>query len=144
MSQFIYKICLSCRYIRPNKKICSFPVARPTLNLYTDPNFFIVISKLIFSLYKLIMVVNLLNAFMLQLDTIIQLLALFKLILYSNSFKIINVTLYFTFDSIVFLGKKKIGPTDPISNHKVTRNEHIFLFGFIIQTINIKSNQIYP
>ena len=52
------------------------------------------------------MVVNLLNALMLQLNTIIQLLALFKLILYSNLFKIINVTLSFTFDSIIFLWKK--------------------------------------
>ena len=53
------------------------------------------------------MVVNLLNAFMLQLNTKIQLLALFKLILHSNLFKIMNVTLYFTFDSIIFLKKKK-------------------------------------
>ena len=37
------------------------------------------------------MEVKLLNAFMLQLNTIIQLLALFKLILYSNLLKIINV-----------------------------------------------------
>ena len=66
--------------VRPNKKICSFPVARPTLE------------------------VKLLNAFMLQLNTItiIQLLALFKLILYSNLLTIINVALYFTFDSIIF------------------------------------------
>ena len=46
-------------------------------------------------------------ALMLQLNTIIQLLALFKLILYSNLLKIINVALYFTFDSIIFLKKIK-------------------------------------
>ena len=51
------------------------------------------------------MEVNLLYAFMLQLNTIIQLLTLFKLILYGNLLKIINVTLYFTFDSIIFLLK---------------------------------------
>ena len=49
------------------------------------------------------MEVKLLNAFMLQLDTIIQLLALFKLILYSDLLTIISVALYFTFDSIIFL-----------------------------------------
>ena len=49
------------------------------------------------------MEVKLLNAFMLQLNTIIQLLALFKLILYSYLLTIINVALYFTFDSIIFL-----------------------------------------
>ena len=49
------------------------------------------------------MEVKLLNAFMLQLNTIIQLLALFKLILYSNLLTVINVALYFTFDSIIFL-----------------------------------------
>ena len=49
------------------------------------------------------MEVNLLNAFMLQLNTIIQILALFKLILYSNLLTIINVALYITFDSIIFL-----------------------------------------
>ena len=38
---------------------------------------------------------QLLNAFMLQLNTIIQLLTLFKLILYGNLLKIINVTLLF-------------------------------------------------
>ena len=74
---------------------------------------------------------------MLQLNTIIQLLALFKLILYSNLLTIINVALYFTFDSIILLSKNKIKkkiksrPTDPISNHKATGNEHIFLFGLI-------------
>ena len=47
------------------------------------------------------MEVKLLNAFMLQLNTIIQLLVLFKLILYSNLLTIINVALYFTFDSII-------------------------------------------
>ena len=66
-----------------------------TLNLKTNPFFFIVISKFIFSLYKLIMEakVNLLNVSMLQLNTIIQLLnlALFKLNLYSNLLKITNV-----------------------------------------------------
>ena len=78
---------------------------------------------------------------MLQLNTIIQLLALFKLILYSNLLTIINVALYFTFDSIIFFkrkeNKKKIKsrPTDPISNHKVTGNEHIFLFGLIYHAI---------
>ena len=53
------------------------------------------------------MEVKLLNAFMLQLNTIIQLLALFKLILYSNLLTFLNVALYFTFDSIIFLKKKK-------------------------------------
>ena len=82
------------------------------------------------------MEVNLLNTLMLQLllNTIIELLALFKLILYSNLLKIINVALYFTFNSIIFLKKinlkkkMKSRPTDPISNHKATRNKHIFLF----------------
>ena len=82
------------------------------------------------------MEVKLLNAFMLQLNTIIQLLALFKLILYSNLLTIINVALYFTFDSIIILKKMKLKkiksrPTDPISNHKATGNEHIFLFGLM-------------
>ena len=49
------------------------------------------------------MEVKLVNAFMLQLNTIIQLLALFKLILYSNLLKIINVEINYTFDSIIFL-----------------------------------------
>ena len=50
------------------------------------------------------MEVKLLNAFnMLQLNTIIQLLALFNFILYSDLLTIINVALYFTFDSIIFL-----------------------------------------
>ena len=51
------------------------------------------------------MELKLLKAFMLQLNTIIKLQALFKLILYSNLLKIINVALYFTgtFDRIVFL-----------------------------------------
>ena len=49
------------------------------------------------------MEVKLLNAFMLQLNTIIQLLTLFKLILYSNLLTMINVALNFTFDSIIFL-----------------------------------------
>ena len=53
------------------------------------------------------MEVKLLNAFMLQLNTIIQRLALFKLILYSNLLTIINVALYFTFDSILYFLKKK-------------------------------------
>ena len=44
-------------------------------------------------------------AFMLQINTTIQLLALFKLILYSNLLNIINVTLYFTFENIMFLKK---------------------------------------
>ena len=48
------------------------------------------------------MEVNLLNALMLQLNTKIQLLALFKLILQSNLLK----TLYFTFNNIIFLLKK--------------------------------------
>ena len=79
------------------------------------------------------MEVKLLNAFRLQLNTIIQIFALFKLILYSNLLTIINVALYFTFDSIIFLEKNKIKkiksrPTDPISNHKATGNEHIFVF----------------
>ena len=82
------------------------------------------------------MEVKLLNAFMLQLNTIIQLLALFKLILYSNLLTIINVELYFTFDSILFLKKKKkkikSRPTDPISNHKVTGNEHFFVWPYIV------------
>ena len=52
------------------------------------------------------MEVKLMNAFMLQLNTIIQLLALFKLILYSNLLTNINVVLYFTFDSNIFLSKK--------------------------------------
>ena len=87
-------------------------------------------------MYKLIMVVNLLNALMLQLNTIIQLLTLFKLILYSNLLTVINVALYFTFDSY-YIPLKKIKkkivsrPTDPISNHKATGNKHIFLFGLI-------------
>ena len=54
------------------------------------------------------MEVKLLNAFILQLNTIIQLLALFKLILYSNLLTIINVALYFTFDSIIILKKNEI------------------------------------
>ena len=78
------------------------------------------------------MEVKLLNVFMLQLNTIIQLLVLFKLILNSNLLHVTirNVAFCFTFDSIIFLFKKiKSRPTDPISNHKATVNEHIFLFG---------------
>ena len=68
---------------------------------------------------------------------IIQLLALFKLILYSNLLTIINVALYFTLDSIIFLKKKiESRPTDPISNHKATRNKHIFYFGLIMEQVS--------
>ena len=54
------------------------------------------------------MEIKLLNAIMLQLNTTIQRLALFKLILYSNLLTIINIALYFTFDSFIFLTKIKI------------------------------------
>ena len=78
------------------------------------------------------MEINLLNALMLQLNTIIWPLALFKLIIYSNLFKK-HFILHST--ALDILNKKlkniKSRPTDPISNHKATRNKHIFYLAWV-------------
>ena len=83
--------------MRPNKKICSFPVARPTLTF-----FYCHFQVHIF----IVQINNGCQATECIYVTIIQLLALFKLILYSNLLTIINVALYFTFDSIIYSFKK--------------------------------------
>ena len=79
------------------------------------------------------MEINPLNELILQLDTISKRLAMFKLILYSYSLRIIDVALYFTFNSIIFLWKADL----PTLFQIIRRPETNIFFILALSLLNI-------